>query len=182
MHHSLDVLLHLLKPWRGCSDLGLSGLSLTPLSSTYEGTERGDGCPCHALMAFSGLSKAVWFPELGCLLLLETLIAFAQGKHFGLEHPIFHPPLGLVLPNKSVPTGAPYNSPDFPTHSTKCFEITASSLSDLLAQFKRQILILTAICWLGPGCLRDSPWIYLFGFIQKSIKKNTPPRLQAHQP
>ena len=137
--------------------LGLPGLSLTLLPNTSEGTEGDDGSLPHVLVAFSGLSKAAWFPELGCPLLLEMLIAFAQGKHFGLERPVFHPPLGSVLPNDSVPTGAPYNSPDFPTHSTKCFEIPASSPSGLLARFKRQILILTAICWPGPGCLRDSP-------------------------
>lgn len=145
--------------------LGLPGLSPglsfapTPLPSTSKGTEKGDGPPSHIPAAFSGLSKAVWFPELGCSLLLEMLIAFAQGKHFWLERPVFHSPLGSVLPNDSVPTGAPYNSPDFPTHSepTKCFEIPAISLSGLLAQLKRQILILTAICWPGPGCLRDSP-------------------------
>lgn len=138
--------------------------------------------PPHIMVAFQGLSKAVWLSQLGCPLLLKMLIAFTRGKHSGLEHPVFHPLLGPVLPNASVPAGAPYNSPEFPTHSTKCFEIPASSLSGPLAQSKRQILILTAICWPGPGCLRDSPWIYLFGFIQKSIKRNTPPRLQAHQP
>lgn len=59
------------------------------------------------LVVFSLLSKAAWFPELGCPLLLETLIAFAQGKHSGRERPVFHPPLRLALPKDSAPTGAP---------------------------------------------------------------------------